>query len=190
MACAPTKTYDVSIKNVLEQLQRVLCKTYLPGCQHARGEKGEGEVGSKNNDVVGAYGQDTLNNNGERLSIFAANHVLVLVNTFFSTCKCNTSRTLNCPGHKKRIDILTRQLEPKVNFSPYIRLWHRGRPCQIPRLLCSQAPVEDSAAPDPDIGREVDVAVAKYLREIPPDGNSVNEAEVKFTVATCGLQNS
>ena len=58
---------------------------------------------------LGAYGRDTLNDNGELLLLsFANNHDLAIVNTFFSTPKGGVSHTFNGRG-KKRIDyILTR----------------------------------------------------------------------------------
>ena len=62
----------------------------------------------------GAYGRDTLNDNGERLLSFSANHELVLLNTFSSTAKNAISHTFNGWG-KKCIDyILTRQRDRKL----------------------------------------------------------------------------
>ena len=79
-------------------------------------EQGEGEGRSRSEDcrVLGAYGRDTLNDNGKRLLAFAANHSLALVNTCFSTPKNRVSHTFNGRG-KKRIDnILTRQRDRKL----------------------------------------------------------------------------
>ena len=76
------------------------------------GRREKGQVGSKNGKILGAYGRDTLNDNGELLLSFANNHDLALVNTFFSTPK-GVSHTFNGRG-KKRIDyILTRQRDRK-----------------------------------------------------------------------------
>ena len=70
-------------------------------------------MGSKDSKIIGAYGQDALNDNGELLLSFANNHDLALVNTFFSTPKGGVSHTFNGQG-KKRIDyILTRQRDRK-----------------------------------------------------------------------------
>ena len=44
-----------------------------------------GGVGSKDNKTLGAYGRDTLNNNGQLLLSLVNNHDLAIVNTFFST---------------------------------------------------------------------------------------------------------
>ena len=74
----------------------------------------EGNVGSKDNKILGAYGRDTLNDNGELLLSFANDHDLAIVNTFFSTAKSGVSHTFNGRG-KKRIDyILTRQRHRKL----------------------------------------------------------------------------
>ena len=66
-------------------------------------------MGSKDSKILGAYGRDTLNDNGELLLSFANNHDLALVNIFFSTLKGGVSHSFNGRG-KKRIDyILMRQ---------------------------------------------------------------------------------
>ena len=49
------------------------------------GRKGGGKLGSGECKVIGAYGRDTLNDNGERPLSFSADHWLALLNTFFST---------------------------------------------------------------------------------------------------------
>ena len=73
------------------------------------GRRGGGKLESEECKVLGAYGRDNLNDNGERLLSFSANHELALLNTFFCTAKNAISRTFNGQG-KKRIDyILTRQ---------------------------------------------------------------------------------
>ena len=78
------------------------------------GRREKGGVGSKDNKSFGAYGQDTLNDNGELLLFLANNHDLAIVNTFFSTPKGGVSHTSNGRG-KKRIDyILTRQRDRKL----------------------------------------------------------------------------
>ena len=79
------------------------------------GRREKGGIGSKDNKIFqGAYGRDTLNNNGELLMSFANNHNLAIVNTFFSTPKDGVSHTFNGRG-KKRIDyILTGQRDRKL----------------------------------------------------------------------------
>ena len=49
------------------------------------GRREKGQVGSKGSKILGAYGGDTLNDNGELLLSFANNHDLALVNTCIST---------------------------------------------------------------------------------------------------------
>ena len=78
------------------------------------GRREKGGVGSKDNKILGAYGRDILNDNGELLLSFANNHDLAILNTFFSTSKGGVSHTFNGRG-KKRIDyILTRQCDRKL----------------------------------------------------------------------------
>ena len=64
-------------------------------------------------EALGAYGRDELNNNGERLLIFAKDNTLALTNTFFCTQKGGVSHTFNgisSHNDQKRIEyILTRQ---------------------------------------------------------------------------------
>ena len=72
---------------------------------------------SKDRKILGAYGRDTLNDNGELLLSFANGHDLALVNTFFSTPKGGVSHTPSTFNgrDKKRIDyILTRQRDRKL----------------------------------------------------------------------------
>ena len=69
------------------------------------GRRGGGESGSESNKVLGAYGRDGINDNGERLLSFVANYDLSLVNTFFRTPKGGISHTFNGRG-KKRIDYI------------------------------------------------------------------------------------
>ena len=78
------------------------------------GRREKEQVGSKNRKIFGAYGRDTLNDNGELLLSFANNHDLALVKTFFSTPKDDISYTFNGRG-KERIDyILMRQRDRKL----------------------------------------------------------------------------
>ena len=104
------------------------------------GRRGRGESGSESNNVLGAFGRDVINDYGERLLSFAANHDLSLVNTFFRTPKGGILHTFNGRG-KKRVDyILTRQRDrklvrgaPPAVFPPHVRSQRRVRSCQAPR---------------------------------------------------------
>ena len=60
-------------------------------------------VGSKDNKVLGAYGRDTLNENGKLLLLFANNHDIALVNTFFRTPKGGVLHPLSGRGKKYRL---------------------------------------------------------------------------------------
>ena len=80
-------------------------------------------MGSKDRNILGAYGRDILNDNGELLLSFANNHDLALVNTFFSTPKGCVSHTFNGRG-KKRIDyISTRQQNRKIVRNVTVYPW-------------------------------------------------------------------
>ena len=74
------------------------------------GKREDAGVGSEySSKILGAYGRDSRNDNGERLPRFADDHNLAIVNAFFSTSKGGISHTFNGHG-RKRIDyILARQ---------------------------------------------------------------------------------
>ena len=78
------------------------------------GKREKGGVGSKDNKIIDAYGQNTLNDNGELLVSFANNHDLAIVNPFFSTPKGGVSHTFNGRGEKRIDYILTRQRARKL----------------------------------------------------------------------------
>ena len=76
------------------------------------GKKGEGG-GKTDSKVLGAYGQDKLNENGKLLLGFAEDNKLALLNTFFCTLKSGVSYTVQSANRSKRqspLDyILTKQ---------------------------------------------------------------------------------
>ena len=76
------------------------------------GRREKEQVGSKNRKIFGAYGRDTLNDNGELLLSFANNHDLALVKTFFNTPKDGISYTFNGRG-KKSIDYILMKLRDR-----------------------------------------------------------------------------
>ena len=106
VAYAPTEIHDASKKHAFwttldrtvkdvprhEQLFVLMDANARPG----RREKGG--VGSKDDKILGAYGRDILNDNGELLLFFANNHDLAILNTFFSTPKGGVSHTFNGRG--------------------------------------------------------------------------------------------
>ena len=62
------------------------------------GGRGGGKLGSEECKVLGAYGRDTLNDSGELLLSFSADHGLALLNAFFSTAKNAILHTFNGRG--------------------------------------------------------------------------------------------
>ena len=76
-----------------------------------RDEENEGIAGNK---VLGAFDQDTLNDNSERLVSTADDHNLAIVNTLFSTSKNGISHTFNGRDSKRIDPILMRQRDRKL----------------------------------------------------------------------------
>ena len=93
MAYAPTETQKASNKHAFwttldgaveevpqhEQLLVLMDANARTGRREKRG------VWGKDNRILGADGRDTLNDNEQQLLVFANNHDLALVNTFFGT---------------------------------------------------------------------------------------------------------
>ena len=108
VAYAPTKTQNAyskhsfwtSLDRVVEEVPKHEQLFVWMDANARTGRREKGQVGSKDSKIVGAYGRDTLNNNGELLLSFANNHDLALVNTFFSTPKDGVSHTFNGRGKK------------------------------------------------------------------------------------------
>ena len=160
------------------------------------------QMGSKSNNNVGAYGRDTLNNNGELLLSFSNNHDLALANTFFCTPEGGVSHTVNGRGKKRTDYILTRQhdrklvrnvtVHPQPFFLPIsdhnivsasvklLRHFSRNR-----RLRASAKPPVDRTrlVADPQLRQEVATAVGRYLRTNPPGDSSVDDVEAAFAAA-------
>ena len=117
VAYAPTETQNTnnkhhafwtSLDRVVEEVRKHGQLFVLMDANARTGRREKGHVGSKDSKILGAYGRDTLNDNGELLLSFANNDDLALVNTFFSTPKGGVLHTFIGRG-KKRIDyILTR----------------------------------------------------------------------------------
>ncbi|CAM9581945.1 unnamed protein product [Ascophyllum nodosum] len=169
----------------------------------ARTGREKGGVGSKDDKIIGAYGRDALNANGELLLSFAINHDLAIVNTFFCTPKSGVSRTFNGRG-KKRIDyILTRQrdrklvqnvtVHPQPSFlpisdhnivsAPVKPLGHFAR---NRRWRVSAKPPVDRRrlVTDPQLRQEVATAVGRHLGANPPGDSNVDDVEAAFAAAT------
>ena len=137
--------------------------------------------------ILGAYGRDTLNDNGELLLSFANNHDLALVNTFFSAPKSGVPHTFNGRG-KKRIDyIITRQrdckfvrnitVHPQPFFLPISDHNIVSAPVKLLGHFARNRWLRASAKPpvdrrrlvtDPQLRQEVATAVGRHLRANPP----------------------
>ena len=159
VAYAPTETHDASKKHAfwttldraVKDVPRHEQLFVLMDANARTGRREKGGVGSKDNKILGAFGRDILNDNGELLLSFANNHDLAIVNTFFSTPKGGVSHTFNGRG-RKRIDyILTRQYDRKlvrnvtVHPQPSFLPSHFGpqrcvRTRQAPRPFCTKPP--------------------------------------------------
>ena len=166
------------------------------------GRREKGQVGSKDNKILGTYGRDALNDNGELLLPFSNNHDSALVNTLFSTPKGGISHTFSRRG-KKRIDyILARQrdrklgrnvtVHPQLSFLPIsdqnivsapVNLF--GHFARNRRLRASATPPVDRRrlVTDPQLRQEVATVVGRQLRGKPPGDSSVDDVEAAFAAA-------
>ena len=163
------------------------------------GRRKKGGVGSKDNKILGAYGRDTLNDNGELLLSFANNDDLAIVNAFFSTPKGGVSHTFKGRGKKHIYYILTRQrdrklvwnvtVHPQPSFLPIsdhnivsapVKLL--GHFARNRRLRVSAKPPVDRRrlVTDPQLRQEVATAVGRHLRANPPADSNVHDVEAAF----------
>ena len=207
VAYAPTEPQNVnnkhafwtSLDRVVEEVPKHEQLFVLMDANARTGRKEKEQVGSKDSKILGAYGRDTLNDNGELLLSFANNHDLALVNTFFSTPKGGISHTFNGRG-KKRIDyILTRQCDrkfvrnvtehPQPSFLPISDHNIVSTPVKLlghfsrnRRLRTSTKPPVDRRrlVTDPQLRQEVATAVGRHLRANPPGDSSVDDVEAAF----------
>ena len=210
VAYAPTETPNASNKHAFwTSLNRAVEEApkheqlfVLMDTNARTGRREKGQVGSKDSNVLGAYGRDTLNDNRELLLSFANNHDLALVNTFFSTPKGGVSHTFNGRG-KKRIDyILTRQrdrkfvrnvtVHPQPSFLPISGHNVVSAPVKLLGHFSRNRRLRAPAKPPVDRRRlvtdlqprqEVATAVGRHLRTNPPGGSSVDDVEAAFAAA-------
>ena len=206
---APTDTQSVGKKNAFwTALERVVKE--VPGHEqlfvlmdaNARTRRrGGGKLGSKECKVLGAYGRDNLNDNGERLLSFSANHELALLNTFFSTAKNAISHTFNERG-KKHIDyILTRQRDRKLVRNVTVHPQPSFLPISDHNIVTARVkllgrfvrnrPMRGAKGPppidrrrlttDPHLRQKVATAIGDHLRAFPLSGSSVDDVETSFT---------
>ena len=122
VAYAPTETADVSPKNIFGVALDSAVKDVtsheqlfvLMDANARAGKRGEGRVGSKDNEVLGAYGRDILNDNGERMLTFAANHGISLVSHAGKVVLKVIARKLS--GYSEKKGLL---LEEQSVFRPF-----------------------------------------------------------------------
>ena len=208
---APTNTQSVGKKNAFwTALERVVKEVpehkqpfVLMDANARTGRRGGGKLGSEECRVLGAYGRNYLNDNGERLLSFSANHELALLNTFFSTAKNAISHTFNGRG-KRRIDyILTRQrdrklvqdvtVHPQPSFLPisdhnivtaHVKLLGRFARNRPVREVKKPPPIDrQRLTSDPHLRQQVATAIGDHLRAFTPSGSSVDDVENTFTTA-------
>ena len=210
VAYAPTETQNPSNKHAFwtsldraaEDVPKHEQLFVLMDANARTGRREKGQVGSKDSKILGAYGRDTLNDNGERVLSFANNHDLALLNTFFRTLKGGVSRTFNGRG-KTRIDyILTRQRDRRlvrnVTVHPQPPFLHisdhnivsapvklLGHFARNRRLRAPAKPPVDRRrlVTDPQLLQEVATAVGRHVRANPPGDSSMDDVEAAFTAS-------
>ena len=210
VAYAPTELQNAnnkhafwtSLDRVVEEVPKYEQLFVLMDANARTGRRKKGHVGSKDSKILGAYGRDTLNDNGKLLLSFAKNPDLALVNTFFSTLKGDVSHTFNV-REKIRIDyILTRQrnrkfvrnvaVHPQHSFLPISDHNIVSEPVKLlghfarnRRLRASAKPPVDRRrlVTDPQLRQEVATAVGRHLRANPPGDSGVDDVEAAFAAA-------
>ena len=209
VAYAPTEphnannkhAFSTSLDRVVEEVPKHEQLFVLMDANARTGRREKGQVGSKDSKILGAYGRDTLNDNGELLLSFANNHDLALVNTFFSTSKGGVSYTFNGRGGKRIDYILTRQRDrkfvrnvmvPQPSFLPISDHNIVSEPVKLlghfarnRRLRASAKPPVDHRrlVTDPQLRQEMATAVGRHLRANPPGDSKVDDVEAVFAAA-------
>ena len=174
---------------------------------NARTERREGgKLGSEECKIPGAYGRDTLNDNGKRLLSFSADHGLPLLNTFFSTAKNSISHTFNGRGKTRINYILTRQrdrnscgmllctLNRHISnhniVTAHVKLLGRFARNRSVREAKGPPPVDRRRlTTDPCLRQEVATIIGDHLRAFPPSSSSVDDVETAFRQPYCREQN-
>ena len=195
-------TFWTSLDKFVEEVPKHEQLFVLMDANARTGRREKEQVESKDSKILGAYGRDTLNDNGELLLSFNSNYDLALVNTFFSTPKGGVSHTFNGRG-KKRIDyILTWQRDrklvrnvtahPQPSFLPIsdhnivsAPVKPLGHFALSRRLRAPAKPSVDRRrlVTDPQLRQEVATAVGRHLRANPPGDSSVDDVETAFVAA-------
>ena len=210
VAYAPTETHNANNKHTswttldraVKEVPRHEQLLVLMDANARTGRRKKRGVARKDNKILGDYGRDTLNDNGELLLFFAYNHELAIVNTLFSPPKSGVSHTFNGRG-KKRIDyILTRQRDRKlvrnvtvhpqpsslpisdhnIVSAPVKLLGHFARNRRL--RVAAEPPVDRRRlVTDPQLRQEVATVVGRHLRANPPGDRNVDDVEAAFAAA-------
>ena len=208
---APTDTQSVGKENVFWTSLKRVVKEVLENEQlfvlmdaNARtGRRGGGKLGSKECKVLGAYGRDTLHDDGERRLSFSDNHELAHSIRIFSTAKNAISHTFNGRGRKCIDYILTRQrdrklvryvtVHPQPSFLPmsdhnivtaHVKLLGRFARNRPAREAKRPPPIDRRRlTTDPHLRQEVATVIGDHLSAFPPNGSSVDDVETAFTTA-------
>ena len=127
---APTLDKSTSEKdcfwNSLDEVAKeVPSRDHLLVLMDTNSRTGMRGIGWTDSKVVGAYGRDELNDNGERLLIHATDNKLALLNTYYATPARGISYTFQSPSRGKaqyRLDdILTRQVDGRLVRNATVR---------------------------------------------------------------------
>ena len=209
---APTDTQSVGKKHALWTARERVVKEVpeheqlfvLMDANARTGRRGGGKLGSEECKVLGAYGRDILNDNGEQPLSLSANHELALLNTFFSTAKNAISHRFNGRGQKRTAYILTRQqdrnlvrdvtVHPQPPFLPISD--HNIITAHHVKLLgrfARNRPVREAKGPPPidwrqlmtdsHLRQKVATVIGDHLKTFSPSGSSVDDVETAFTTA-------
>ena len=110
-----TSENDYFWSSLDEVVKGVSSRDHLLVLTDANARTGMRGIGWTDSKVLGAYGRDELNDNGERLLIHATDNKLTLLNTYYATPARGISYTFQSPNRGKaqyRLDyILTRQVD-------------------------------------------------------------------------------
>ena len=167
------------------------------------GQREGGKLGSEECKVLGVYGREALNDNGERLLSFSANHGPALLNTFFSTDKNAISQTFNGRGKKRSDYILTRKrdrnvvrgvtVHPQPSFLPILDHNIVTAHVKLPGRFVRSRPVREAKVSPPidrrlltngpHLRQEVSTVIGDHLRAFTLSGSSVDDVETAFTTA-------
>ena len=111
--------------------------------------EGGGEADSK---VLGAYGRDMLNENGNLLLGFAEDNTLALLNTLFCTPKSGVSYTFQRANRSKRQArlnyILTKQSDRRLIRCVNVRRPPLEAPESDHNLVCPELPIPRRSVPN------------------------------------------